>query len=73
MISYWAIEPSIFRKERDSMSVPTYQTFTGDYVKFLMMGLAVSTTTWLALCLFVAFILVPDDVRDTVLHGSDRQ
>lgn len=43
------------------------------FPKFLLMGLAVSATTWLAICLFVTFILVPDDVRSPVLHGTSAK
>ncbi|WP_170160893.1 hypothetical protein [Methylocaldum marinum] len=39
----------------------------------MLVGFAVSAAALLATVVFVAFILVPDDVRSTVLRGSSAQ
>jgi|GEM_PF-3091474 len=52
------------------MTVLEHQPPAGGFVKFMLVGLAVSVSTWLATISVVAFILVPDNVRDTVLRGT---
>jgi len=55
------------------MSVLTYQPPASGFIKFMLLGMAVSATTLLATFIFVAFVLVPDDVRSAVFCGTSVQ
>lgn len=68
-----SLAPLSVLKRIDSMCALTCQQPSVCVVRFMLVGFAVSAAALLATVVFVAFIIVPDDVRSAVLRGPSAQ